>query len=150
MSDCRYVESSRKYHSEPPKIIQSRGSSSDSRSSHDSRGSDQRQYTSSRTSMGYFGGSHSKVVEESKERRHRAPDAGTYISITRIRRTTYKPADNKCISSTSRGSVDVIHQEKRRCDPHEPRASDATSTHYKDTAHRSSRHSSSHKHSSRR
>lgn len=151
MSYSTYTDSSRKYYTETPKIIQSRGSSSDSRSSYNSRGSnDQRQYTSSRTSMGYYGGSQSKVVDEPKERRYRDPTAGTYISITRTRHiVTNRPVDQKYVESTSRGHVEVINQRKRTYDTEAPRSSEATSSHYQETQrHSSSRHS--HKSSHRR
>ena len=144
-----HSESSRKYYTEAPKIIQSRGSSSDSRSSYDSRGSnDQRQYTSSKTSMGYHGGSHSKVVEEPREHRYRDPAAGTYISIVRTCRTTAnQPVAQKHVKSTTRGKVEVIDHRQRSHDAEAPRSSEATSSHYKETQrHSSSNHSHSSSH----
>jgi hypothetical protein len=149
-----YTES-RRYYTEAPKIIQSRGSSSDSRSSYDSRRStEERHYPSSKSSTGYYGGSQSKVMEVPKERTYRAPDAGTYISITRTRRIITNKggfAEEKRISSTTRGKVEVIQQRQRIYEPEAPHSSDATSSHYKDAQrHGSNRHSSSHKHSSHR
>lgn len=136
-----------------PKIIQSRGSSSDSRSSYDSRRSTEaRQHSSSKSSaMGYYSSSQGKV-EEPKVRKYRAPDAGTYISIIHTRRIiTNHFADDKYVSAKSRGIVDVIDQRQRIFDPNAPRSSDATAKHYEETQrHTSSRNSSSHKHSSNR
>ena len=152
MSNYAYTESSPKYYTGAPKIIQSRESSSDSRSSYDSRGSTEaRHYASSKSSaMGYYGGSQSNL-EVPKECKYRAPDAGTYISITQTRRIiTNRFADDKYVSSKSRGNVEVINQRKRISDPHAPCSPEATSTHYRETQrHGSSRHSS-HLHSNRR
>jgi hypothetical protein len=132
--------SSRKYYAEPPKIVQSRGSSSDSRGSSDSGASaEQRRSTTSRTSMGYQGGSQSRAAVEPKIRKYRDPYARMESPIEHPRITTYKLAENKYVEGTSRGGVEVINHRQRRYDPDEPRASQATSDEYTHTARREER-----------
>ena len=151
MSTYTYTESSRRYYTEAPKIIQSRGSSSDSHSSYDSKNSTASKYhSSSKSSMGYYGGSNSKVERPVEKIIYRAPDAGTYISIVhthRISTNKVHSADEKRVESTRRGNVEVIHQSKRIYDPAAPLSSDATSSHYRKERREEVRHSS-HKHSS--
>lgn len=152
MSSHTYTDS-RRYYTEAPKIIQSRGSSSDSRSSYDSKRSTDATayYSSTKSSMGYYGGSQSKVSEP-KVHKYRAPDAGIYISTAYSHRSTTNTlysADNKYVEGVRRGKVEVINQRKPTYDPDAPLSSDATSSHYKETHHRHS-HKHSHRHSSQR
>jgi hypothetical protein len=76
-----YYDSSRKYHLSPNPIRDSpqgsRGSSIDSRASHDSRPSTR--HSSCRSSGAGLGGSDRKVIDE-RERRYRVPDDGTFSS----------------------------------------------------------------------
>ena len=151
-----YYTESRKYYTEPPTIHQSsRGSSSDSHSSYDSRRSTEPNYPSSKSTMGYSGGSYGKVDRPVDYHKYRVPDAGNYMLITRTCRVfanEYRSPDKKYVESTRRGNVEVIHQNRRGYDPVEPRASDASSSDYrvKRDEHRHSTKHSSHKHSSRR
>ena len=148
-----YYKESRRYYADPPTIHQSRGSSSDSNSSHDSKRSTESYHTPSRSTMGYSGGSQS-TTGKPVVYKYRAPDAGMALltHAHRVITNEYRPSDNKYVESIRRGNVEVINQKRRGYDPIEPRASEATSADYssqRDETRHSSKHSS-HKHSSRR
>ena len=143
------------YYKAVPEMIQDRESSTDSRSSASSKRSSESYHPSTKSNMGYAGSSSSNM-EKPIEQKYRAPDAGTYILETYTNRTFTNNhlLENKYISSTTRGNVQVINQQRRGYDSEAPRLSDATSADYerkrREGRKQNSTHHSSHKHPSHR
>jgi hypothetical protein len=154
---------SRHHYKGAPKVVQIRASSSDSRSSNDSKGSTEPgNYTLSQSSArGYYSGSQSMMETPlaggASTQRYRAPDAGTSSLFSQpcsILTNSANYSDQKYVESKRRGNVEVIDQRRRIHDPEEPHSRDATSSDFRkerrdEIRHSSSRHSS-HKHTSHR
>jgi hypothetical protein len=137
-----------RYYSQTQKpIIHSRESSLDSRTSYDSHYSTDTHYSSRTSSManGYYGGSHSKVVED-RTTKHRVPDNGLYTHTESLccPSPNSDAADGHYVTSkTSHDDKIVVHDHRSgRTIDEEPRASEARYEDYKDTQKRSSKHRS--------
>lgn len=126
--------------------IHYRGSSSDSRTSYDSRSSTtDGYYSSSRSTMSTDSRGSGYSKEQSREHRYRVPDNGLShtISAPTYRLANSSPtADRKYVTSTiSRsGKVCVTNHGQSGYEKYAPRIDDASSGHYQDAKNRSSKY----------
>lgn len=145
---------SSRYYAAPKPIVRdprydtsyhTRNSSLDSHGSYHSRSSTE---SSGRCSTGYGGSAEQRAYDEYQKHKHRVPDNGNaaHALVTHRPSNRTSSTDRHAITTTREGKVDTVNHKQGRYDPSEPRASDATSTHYKSSQSRSSNSSKSKKH----
>lgn len=120
----------------------SRESSTDSRASYYSHSS--LDYPAKRRIV--CSGSAEQRAYDEWQRKHRVPDNRESLFISSNHPSYSSFTDDYQISSSGKGKVDIVGHKAARHDAAEPRSSDATSTHYKASQHRSSKSSGPRKH----
>lgn len=146
---------SSRYYAAPKPVIRdpryntgyhSRNSSLDSHGSYHSRTSTE---YSGRCSAGYGGSAEQRAYDEYQKHKYRVPDNGNPSHpspVSHHHTNSVSSTDRHAITTTREGKVDTVNHKQGRYDPNEPRASEATSTHYKSSQSRSSKSSKSGKH----